>query len=93
MFKPLKKYNIVTTEDFEYSRANMPLEEAKKSNPEYVVTVPKGTVVWSQDNSFTLEQIKEAIAEGLVYQFGFGPAYTKIPYSKLVFTSVEFFKI
>ena len=93
MATEIKEYNIVTTSDFEYSRANLPLEEAKVKCPEHIVIVPKGSVIWSQDKPFTIEQIEEAKTEGVHYQFGFGPAYTKIPFEKIKFFKANFFQI
>lgn len=93
MFKELKDYNIVTTSDFEYSKANMSIEEARVKCPEHIVVVPKGTIVWSQNHPFTIEEIEEAKTEGIHYQFGFGPAFTKIPFDKIKFFKANFSQV
>lgn len=36
-----------------------------------------------------IEQIVEAKKEGIVFQFGFGPAYFKVPFEKLTFVKTE----
>lgn len=93
MEKQLKKYNIILSEDIVYTKANTTLEEAKAKYPETVVTLPSGTILWSQDEPLNIDQIVKAKKDGITYQFGFGPANFKIPFNKLKFIKAEFLEV
>lgn len=93
VIKELKMYNIILKKEFRYTRCNEPLEVTEKTRPEYIVTLPIGTILWTQDKSFTIEQIMEAKEKGFHYQFGFGHAYEKISIDHLHFVKLEIFDI
>lgn len=85
----IKKYIIYLKEDHKYTNLNLLFDEAKTKYPDSIITLKEGTILWSQDTSFNIEQIEEAKKEGFPHQWGFGPCCEQIPYSKIQFAKVE----
>jgi hypothetical protein len=93
----VKRFIIYLKEDWEYTRLNMPLAEAKtlykhkvvgqkkwpwSEVPEIFVTIKKGTILYSQDGPFN-DRLKTILKGGFSYQWGFGPCYEIIPVSHI----------
>lgn len=89
----LKKYNVVTNIDIEYTKANMSLEEAKRKHPDSIAILESGSVLLAQNEPLTIDDIIKIKKDGLIYSFGFGPAYLTVPFNKLSFLKVEFLDI
>ncbi len=89
----IKNYVLFLTEQHKYTNHNIPFEEAVAKYPDSIRTLEPGTIMYSQDHSFTLEQIAEAKEKGFSYQWGFGPCAENIPFSKLKFAKVEPFNV
>lgn len=88
------KTNILfLKEEHKYTNLNIGFEEAVIKHPDSIRTLKPGTILYSQDHSFTIEQVAEVKQKGFSYQWGFGPCAENIPFSKLQFARVEPFYV
>ena len=89
----IKTYIIFLKEEHVYTTRNMPLAQARVEKPESVVILKPGTLLYSQDKTFSIEQVAEARAQGFSHQWGFGPCAETIPFEKLTFARVDEFSM
>lgn len=73
----MKKYIIYLKKEFNYEKGKL----------------EKGYLLYSQDESFTIEQIEEAKKQGIAYSWGFGPCYNMVPFEYLQFAEIKNFDI
>ena len=77
----IKNYILYLKQDYSFVKLDNSFE-----------TLNAGDLLYSQDNSWTVEQIAEAKEKGFPYVWGFGQV-EHIPFHKLQYGKVETFKL
>lgn len=89
----IKNYILIIKEEYKFTKKNIPLPEALKKYPETVDTLQPGTIMYSQNDPFTKDQIEEVKTQGFTYSWGFGPCFEMIPMTHLQFAEVKPFDL
>jgi hypothetical protein len=85
----VKPYLVMLCAEHRYTKFNLPFEQGHAKDPKETVTLEAGTVLYSQENPFTDEQISEVKNKYWHHQWGFGPAYEEIPFEKIKFCKLD----
>ena len=88
-FLPGKNYIVILKEEHKYSDRPLSVEDASKDYPESIITMEPGSILWAQEETFTIEQVAEAKKSGFPYQWGFGPCCEQVPFEKIQFAKIE----
>jgi hypothetical protein len=94
----VNKHFIYVKQDYEFTKLNLPLAEAKvlykhkvvgkrkwpwSKKPEIFIVLRKGMVLHSQSTPYTTHQLRSLVAGGYCYHWGFGPCMEVIPLSHI----------